>query len=544
MPEDPFVISADSRSKLGAFRYDNSTRLNMSVPDAADHSQSAQKRGEHTSVADVAEDAVPIPDAENLSTQKVGVVKNDPQTPAQRIPLADLISNTEDALNKVSGKSFTPDDQVYWDHRSSVTKEKGVSPLARRRKRCRSSSPTSSPLNPDGKDVPANSQTPRKMLKTPQHDVAADLWSKYVGKNNPNADEGPPKIHFSQLASCSPHTPAPAARISRESTGLRRTNSCAVDWPTSHSKRRRLDNEEQINNRIRDSFARSKSSILESGKSKSSKIGMLVEKIQDSLTRHSSQDHHGPSSSSPLPERPDHPDHMGDCPATPPKVVDAEHSQETPSKSPAKANHANSEEPGIEDANLEENLFSSSEFGDEDLDNDFLDLAVNSPDKPLPDAPQAADEDALMTAIDVPDADQSGAGAALQNSSREHAIPPRHSDPLTRNVNAGNDVDEFDDRDDEFPDGMEDILAQCDHPDGLPAGQVNTSEQAQSGTTKTAQNLTDGVGNPGQNKTHDLDGGDDYGDDEFDDGGIDLQAIEQTMMQNHETGTPSQVCRP
>ena len=465
-------------------------------------------------------------ETENLHTQNLAP-KNCPQTPAHRIPLADLISNTEDAFSTVPGKTMTPDDHVYWDHGSSDSK--GVSPAPRRKKRPRSSSPASSPLNPDSKNPILPSDAPRKIMKTPQHDVAADLWTKYVGKNNGTVGDNVPKVHFSQLVSSSPQTPAPIARINRDTNGLRRTNSCFVDWPTSNSKRRRLDNDSQVR-RIRDGFARSKSSILEPGKSKSSKIGMLVEKIQESLLKRSREDH-GPSSSSPLPERLGY---LDDYPATPPKDVDGERRLETPSKSPPKGSKPDIP---VELDDITEDLAArlfSSDF-DDDLDNDFLELAAKSPDN---DQPEQRITNGDKVAVEDVDTDDARLVTIAEEAHNE-------DQPLTNRIPSQNNADanEFDDGDDDFPDGMEEILAQYDDFESPPAGQVDTVKVVQAERESIMPHVTNGYIKSGQVQAHQIDG--DY-DDEFDDDGIDLAAIEQSVLQpvNSHAAVSSQVRRP
>ena len=527
MHGDPVVISTNTRSKLNAFRYADCPESAMSIP-VMDKDTAVSKELEVPAYEVV--QGTTNTENENLQTQNSGP-KNCPQTPAHRIPLADLISNTEDAFSRVPGKTMTPDDHVYWDHGSSDSK--GVSPIPRRKKRPRSSSPASSPLNPDAKNPLQPSEAPRKIIKTPQHDVAADLWTKYVGKNNGTVGDNVPKIHFSQLVSSSPQTPVPIGRIGRDTSGLRRTNSCFVDWPTSHSKRRKLDNESQVR-RIRDGFARSKSSILEPGKSKSSKIGMLVEKIQESLLKRSREDH-GPSSSSPLPERSEY---MHDYPATPPKDVDGEVRPETPSKSPSKSSRP---DPPMALDDITEDLASkilSSDFGDDDLDNDFLELAVDPPDDCQPEQQQADEDQVTVESFDADNALIVDIAEEAQNEQQ----------PQTNRIPAHNDrdVDEFDDGEDDFPDGMEEILAQFDDFESSPAGQVDMVKVTPAERQTTIPHIKNGYMKTGQGPVDCLDGVDDDDDDEFDDDGIDLAAIEQSVLQNvnSHASITSQVRRP
>jgi DNA replication ATP-dependent helicase Dna2 len=534
---DPFLISADTKSKLGSFRYVNLPQLNMPIPDAEDNMMAAPKQDEALPAVNPSGDT-PKPTSQTKPTTQQPENNPCPQTPAHRIPLADLISNTEDAFNCLTAKTYTPEDHVYWDHRGSNPKDKGSSPLAaRKKKRCRSSSPTSSPLNADSKPhLSASQAPPRKLMKTPQHDVAADLWTKYLGKNNRPGDDTVPKIHFSQLVS-SPQTPAPAAgRNSRSSGGLRRTSSCTADWPTSESKKRRLNSDIQANNnRIRDGFARSRSSILESGNSKASRIGMLIEKIQESLVKRSEEDIQGPSSSSPLPERPDY---VQDRLASPTKDFDAERQLETPSKSPAKRNHPPAADLSFDDEELEQQML-SSEFGDDDLDNVFLELAVASPEKRPPVTPQADDPRGTANEAHHSHDEQVGAEAVAVDREQSKQVPemPPPPQPSSQYGSTNDDVlmNGFDDDDDDdfLPDGIDAILAECDDLGALPAAvQPDTIQQAPpgaggAGTEVMADNTNIKPGN-----LDEFDSEDTYGDDEFDAGGIDLEELERNMLQS------------
>ncbi|KAL1958605.1 hypothetical protein VTO42DRAFT_4202 [Malbranchea cinnamomea] len=515
MQEDPFVISTDTKSKLDAFRYAGPPESAMPIAMADD--ADAAPNEPSGSIARATGDTIVHTKPENLQTQPSGA-KNCPQTPAHRIPLADLISNTEDALIRAPGKTLTPDDHVYWDHGSSDPK--GASPLPRRKKRARSSSPASSPLNPNSKHPPSNSDAQRKLMKTPQHDIAADLWTKYIGKSIGNSGDHVPKIHFSQLVS-SPQTPAPSGRNSRDSIGLRRTNSCHVDWPISNSKRRRFDNESQAR-RIRNGFARSKSSILEPGKSKASKISMLVEKIQESIVKRSKEDYDGPSSSSPLPERSEH---MQDYPTTPPGNADVNRRLETPSKSPTKGNRRSASQ----DAEISEVLASkllSSDFGDDDLDNELLELAVETPHKGLPLVPQSVDRNPLVKDKENPGGDKQ---PDVNPIVVENLYKEEYHHGVQRPPSNDGKSDDFDDGEDDFADGVEEILAQYDNMSTIPAGQAIGPNGGQADLQSALLHLKHENANTPQEQAPGLDAEDD---DEFADDEIDLEAIEQTMLQN------------
>lgn len=521
MPDDPFSISALSRSKLNAYRYPNINTSHMSALNSNHDSKAINLAGSQDSRSSLAinpmENALTelnkeTPQSNNRDTKVESIC---PHTPAHRIPLADLISNTEDAFSKAPGKVLTPDDHVYWDHRSPSSKNKLRSSVRRGKKRARSSSPASSPLNRDL----SGKQTAQRVLKTPQHDVAAELWSKYVGKNNGKGGGDLPKFQLSQLRS-SPRTPAPQLRGTRDGSGLRRANSCNVDWPTSNSKRRKLDYDQQRTSNIRDGLTRSRTSLLAPDRPKSSKIGLLVEKIQETFLKHPRDDSHAPSSSSPLPDRSDSMD--DDCPEPPTKQLIQKAPHDTPSKNASGPRHDNQTRPGTESKVTSDFNETSSDFGDDDLDRDFLELAVASPKKLFPVEETFQNRKGpVQTIEDIP---------KLEPAVRQQEIVEENKSDI---------LDGFGDDFDEFDDGIEEIMAQFDEKN-LSAGQTTVENQAKvskqtkimSGeTTNRAESKNKKSTDPGAIATFTTD-------DEFDDD-IDLEAIENAMLKAPEVADAS-----
>ncbi|TPX20400.1 Tripartite DNA replication factor [Coccidioides immitis] len=521
MFDDPLVISSVSKSKLNSFRYINTAPAShMSASNGDDESKTVgrlDERGGSRPPVEAVERAALDINKENLHSEgrEVKPASSCPQTPAHRIPLADLISNTEDAFNQAPGKVLTPEDHVYWDHRSPSLKNKPRSSLCPGKKRSHSSSPTRSPLN---KDVPAELRPTGSLMKTPQHDIAADLWSKYVGKGNEIPGGDLPKFHFSQLAS-SPQTPAPQSRSARDGSGLRRANSCNTDWPTSNTKRRRLDYDQQRTNNIRDGFTRSRTSLLASDRSKSSKINLLVEKIQDTLLKYPKDDPTAPSSSSPLPDRSDNTD--DGCPMSPPKESIQNQPIDTPSKCAPSLRYERQPVEANIDSDSQEKFDvpgASSEFGDDDLDRDFLELAVASPKKLFPlctDKPKA--NEPVKKVEDIP------------------TLHPTNPPPHSMDEKVSHIIDEFNDNDDELDDGLEEIMAQYDSK-ALSAGQTTSDE-------RIMQDLGPGKSTNGKTNGEDEMKNDPnmkaetavtlMSDDEFDDD-IDLEAIEDAMRKGTE----------
>lgn len=437
MQEDPFTISSKSKSKLDAFRHRHDTTTGH-VNGTTVH-QAAESMNPDTEDANKAGSQMPHGDSRT---------QNDcPETP-HRIPLADLIANAEEVFNTATSKSATPDDHVFWDHRGSKYRNKFASPMMRGKKRNRSLSPTSSPLDAESKNA-AQTQGATKFMKTPQRDIGADLWSRYVGKGHGLSGDDMPKIRLSQLESSSPRTPASAAmRRGRDPSTLRRTNSCNVDWPSSTSKKRRVDGE-HFETGMRHEFNRTRSEVVGSKRPKSSKIGLLVDKIQMKM-KYPREGAPLPSSPPPAPRRSDS---IDDVFISPPKITHTAQPIDTPSKSTnAPANDSNF---GYGNESRE----SSSDPRFADLDKGFIDLAVESADtsstncellnrnRHLADNNENIGE---ITRDEVGHEPQKNAGSPL--SSRQQAdIGDQELGELT---------------DDDYGslDGMEDILSQCDMP--------------------------------------------------------------------------------
>ncbi|KIW12930.1 hypothetical protein PV08_08117 [Exophiala spinifera] len=221
--------------------------------------------------------------------------RNVPQTPAVRIPFEDLIANTEDAFN-CAPPLATPGDHVLWDPHSSNMSGPGAG-TQRSRKRAHSSSPASSQQLSAQKDT-LNLDTLNKSLRTPNNDPTQDLWNRYTTTNAPKSNQdGQAMANYGHLIPSSPQTPSTTSKDG----SLRRTHSCGVEWPTSKAKRRRID--ANLNHgRTKQLFAASRQDILRRDLSNNTRVGLLLEKIQESLTKKAIPAEKSPSSSSPLPD--------------------------------------------------------------------------------------------------------------------------------------------------------------------------------------------------------------------------------------------------
>ncbi|KAJ5899126.1 Dna2/Cas4 domain of unknown function DUF83, partial [Penicillium taxi] len=513
-------ISSNSRSKLNAFLYNDQKVIPGKMNSEDETKAYVNKENQSSWLNGVVE---PIKAVSNQTdplslaapARESRQVKECPHTPGNRIPLADLISNAEDAFDPAPGPEVTPVDHVIWQH-VPASSNPDISP-DRRRKRRHSASSTSSPSNGNSKKLqkePLDLQSIQALLKTPQHDLAAELWNNYVDKNMVDgSEEQLPPPRLANLSS-SPQTPV-SGKTSRDSSGLRRSVSCVTEWPTSRTKRRR-----QNPGPGRGIFSRANSNILDSGK-KSSRINSLLEKIEKSL--HPAQNNEiAPPNSSPLRHRVD----VQQCRSRSPtnrEDLDKNAAIQEMLRQPSVHNDGNYRMDTIQE--------SSSDFGDDDLDQDLLVLAEATED-PFIVAPAGSHNEFES----VGSSTWSNLGAKKLQSSH-FKQPPTVDDnpPVQDNLNDETKTDDTDDFDDEFGDldNFEEILAECEGKSGtidlsIP---VPTEQHA-------VENLGPVPANPNAgtvNKLPTNDAGESFSEDEFDDD-FDLEAIEQTMKQSDEDG--------
>ncbi|KAJ5665956.1 uncharacterized protein N7477_008404 [Penicillium maclennaniae] len=251
-----YPISSNSRTKLNAFRFQdvdeissNGTWKDGSKPAHRNkENQSSWLNGVIEPMHNPSEKSDPQPQGVSAASAKeLKPVKECPQTPANRIPLADLISNAEDSFDPAPGPEITPVEHVIWEHipASSNPDASSQTPANRRKKRRHRSSSPGTPSHSASKKQkePFDLQSIQALFKTPQHDLAAELWNNYVDKNMVEGSEDLPPPRLANLLSSSPQTPA--SRTSRDSSGLRRSISCAAEWPTSRGREGESTNKTQ-----------------------------------------------------------------------------------------------------------------------------------------------------------------------------------------------------------------------------------------------------------------------------------------------------------
>lgn len=226
-----------------------------------------------------------------------------PQTPVGRLPLAELIAGGNDINHRVV--DLIPVERVLWNHSQQSgdpDSSQGGRITKRGKKRARSSSPLTS-QNETRKSFVKELSKPEKLppsLKTPQADPVNDLWSRYslaTDKPSPTRRAEPT---ISSLHSSSPQTPTIHLQC-RESGKLRRSYSCNIEWPTSATKRRKIQYSSS-NQEATISFTTYEKGNKASRNSKIARVSLLVEQIQNRLARSSTQvDENGADPSSLLP---------------------------------------------------------------------------------------------------------------------------------------------------------------------------------------------------------------------------------------------------
>lgn len=272
--------STQTRTKLRAFQLDDTLPLD---PDKENRPESAPKAGATPKTSKVVKDV----DAAAFDTPRLPQSRPfpPPSTPGARLPLSDLVGNTDDTSRHASLAVLSPEEQLYWRGSQPVN-----TPVPRKnRKRAHSSSPVA----PSQDDLRLSAR--KAGLTTPQADPATDLWSRYTSKKTPTVAKK--SVAFAHLINeSSPRSAAAAGSVS----GLRRWASCGVEFPASTKKRRKTHGVFQgdhVDEEAEDFFAAAPSS--DSVMQGTTNLASIVQRMKQTITDSQEQP---PSSSSPLPE--------------------------------------------------------------------------------------------------------------------------------------------------------------------------------------------------------------------------------------------------
>ena len=374
---------------------------------------------------------------ENISPTHDGSPRTCPQTPANRIPLADLVGNTEDAFDRPTADK-TPDDHVYWQTgpRSSDPSN-SVSSQRRSKKRSHSSSPAPSRLEksnnlpPVHVDGSLNLQNLQQYLKTPHNDPALDLWNRYADTGGTRQDEERTLTAFANIVSSSPQTPGTTS----SKKGLRKAVSCGIEWPVSRPKKVKLDGTYSIQ-KAEETLAQSEQEILFTEAPKASKVNLLMEKIQESLINGPRVAVKQPSSSSPLPERTHLSDGMDLLPIIEENEEHVANDKESnnprlPQSGPLQEEHPNVDREPTRLANVNDG---SSDYGDDVFDNEFgepvkdiLPVPDNAESKQVEASKgdlefEAMDFEDLVAAIDADDVASHNSGPHEDSTTKQSSV--------------------------------------------------------------------------------------------------------------------------
>lgn len=215
-----------------------------------------------------------------------------PSTPVTRLPLAELVGNVDSSDRHILNHAVSPEEQLCWRGSQPIN-----TPLPRKRRRARSSSPVAPSQDDQKPQEPAT-----KEMRTPQADPAVELWNRYANNKGTPSRKNVAFAHL--IGEASPRSFATAGSVS----GLRRWASCGLEFPTSTRKKRKIvgtfeptqeTSEDVFGPPSSDGVFHDQGETLER-----SKLTVMMQKMRDSMPdRHDTQ---VPSSSSPLPN-PDRP---------------------------------------------------------------------------------------------------------------------------------------------------------------------------------------------------------------------------------------------
>ncbi|KND88175.1 DNA replication ATP-dependent helicase/nuclease DNA2 [Tolypocladium ophioglossoides CBS 100239] len=267
-------------------------------------------------------------------------------TPPTRLDWRDLVESSAPIEEETD---MSPNDKIMWNNKQDSLYASALSPmLARKRKRARSSSPTSSPLADKPNSPTVNVAKLTKALQSPHADPTLELWDRYSlnGPENAISPAGAVNPTLAQLMMSSSPKTSKDASARRGDSNLRRAVSCGLNWP----KRRNVERSKlgsQGSGEKRDLEAASKSSL----------VTALLDTVTSSFNDEYPDDTRDQDTDSPSPKK------RPLCP--------------TSTRSPCRAAGGDVDPP-------------ASDYGDDDFDDDtFMELEANMNDVNPGNAPTA-----------------------------------------------------------------------------------------------------------------------------------------------------------
>lgn len=432
--------------------------------------------------------------------------RKSPRTPANKLSTADLIRNTEDAYN-YEGRRETPEEHVTWMQGTipgssgpsgTMTSTKSTRSTRKGKKRARSSSPSvyahKSPKVQEQDTIDLTGL--RSSLQSPdqpasQHDdPGQDLYKDYMGISfGLMGQEAQPRSALPDSFRLSPGTPSKApGSISK----MQRSTSCGIVWPSSRQKKRRLNPVSAETSKLRERFAESRPVIMDRDEPKASRVGALMDTLQENALKIPAEPA-CPSSSSPHPDRVGFPTSQADSPDTPTRPLPQlpQNPQTEISSKNTSFNVENEEDLELRPEPVEEghtgqqqgedpesrNLYSDS-FGEDDVLLEALDNAAKEAEKEREDNAASQQIAVDQSVHEQPVPEQARPGGAAESAPGELACStPNRPPSAAHEVGANIEVTETApgpapaDEEDEFGDEFD-----CDAEMAEIAAQYDTQE--------------------------------------------------------------------
>ncbi|EJT80623.1 DNA replication ATP-dependent helicase dna2 [Gaeumannomyces tritici R3-111a-1] len=491
------LVSAATKTKLTKFRFEE-----PNVATTTESSLPAMRRGALTTTEDGSDkenheadsagsSGKPRPHA--LTSLPPGVAT----TPVAKLAWQDLVRMGE--VNTIEEQEETsPSDKLLWD-KPYDPEDSFISPLLPRKgaKRARSSSPVSSPASPNFDTPLVNVKGLTSALRSPRADPAMDLWDRFsTGRTSKNTPLGAADPALAHLFVASSPRPAKGAAAALSDSSLRRAASCGNNWP----KRRRIGNStvDSPTSRLRHAaYPDSKSSL----------VSDLLETVTGELEKSNASQHREMMQRSPSPEK---------RRASPTRQRPAEGADVPAFKLPTKP-PSSSSDTALEEDETEKPVDKSSDYGDDDFDDDTLmelDSTVGGAKATVP-PPEPAP--------------------------RAQPAPPAIQRPKqSLSASADFDDDDFDDLDDDLFSAAETLMTQIESkpPPQCPPQNLSAcggprpiqTTKAQTISHARGKNNHPSSGHGGGGGAADKEGEDAYGDD-FD-GDFDFDAVELAATQS------------
>ncbi|KAI0594928.1 hypothetical protein F4775DRAFT_411604 [Biscogniauxia sp. FL1348] len=336
-------VSDVTKNKLNTFNFKPQAK-DPAISKHDERKHSGQPSDGNTTDTD---ESTPLPASKDTS--------KDATTPVSRLAWQDLIGMSE---VREEEEDASPSDRLGWDTRDHpIYKLSPVMPRKKGKKRARSSSPTSSPATRSKSNTPAiNIKRLSAALKSPHADPALELWDRFSHSGSASSTSlGTTNPALAQIMVSSSPQPSRVAGGAPSESSLRRAISCGAHWP----KRRRMERIES---------GTTMAAIVDespSRNSKSSMVNALLQSVTGEINKSRAIQTRRGVLRSPSP-----------CKKRQGPAVEASGSpirRHSPAKAPPQSFiEGPIEKSGQSNAVIHVSMDNSSDYGDEDFDDDAL----------------------------------------------------------------------------------------------------------------------------------------------------------------------------